>query len=319
MKRRLVSSCLVAACLLGAGLVGSPPAAAADFDYALQPRRLAPEVLAFIGQTADFDTVNGGNIVNTAVIDSPAGLIVIDSGPSLRYGQQLRARFGGRPVALVINTHLHPDHMLGNLAYADAPIGALPATIDGMASEGNAFAENLYRMSGDWMKGTELRLPDRPLAAGQLSVAGRRLQLLALAGHSGADLAVYDEKSGILFAGDLVFHGRAPTTPHADIPRWLAALDELEVLTRRPGFVALLPGHGEPARDAGPIRQTRAWLQWLQQTVRDAARAGLDMNEVMARPLPAEFAALPMAATEFRRSVSHLFPAAEAAVLTHVH
>ncbi len=312
MKRWLISSCLIGASFVAPSWVG-----ATDFDYALQPRQLAPEVQVFIGQTADFDTVTGGNIVNTAVIDSPAGLIVIDSGPSLRYAQQLRARFAGRPVALVINTHLHPDHMLGNQAYADAPIGALPATIEGMASEGNAFAENLYRMSGDWMKGTELRLPDRPLAAGELNVAGRRLQLLALAGHTGADLAVYDEKSGILFAGDLVFHGRAPTTPHADIARWLAALDELEALTRRPGFVALLPGHGEPARSAGPIRQTRAWLEWLQQTVQDAARAGLDMNEVIARPLPVEFANLPMAATEFRRSVSHLFPAAEAAVLRH--
>ncbi len=293
-----------------------------SFDYQLQPRRLAPDVQAFIGKTEDFNTVNGGNIVNTAFIEAADGLIVIDSGPSLRYGRQVRAAMGAvstRPVALVINTHLHPDHMLGNLAYAGIAIGALPATSLAIASEGNAFAENLYRMSGDWMKGTEIRVPDRALSGGSLSVAGRRLQLIELAGHSGADLAVYDEKSGILFTGDLVFNGRAPTTPHADIPRWLAALDQLEALTRQPGFVALLPGHGEPAHDAAPIRQTRAWLQWLQQRMQEAARDGLDMNEVMARPLPPEFAAMPMAASEYRRSVAHLFPAAEAEVLAHGH
>ncbi|MCK6389926.1 MAG: quinoprotein relay system zinc metallohydrolase 1, partial [Azonexus sp.] len=241
------------------------------------------------------------------------------SGPSLRYGRQVRAAMGQRPVALVINTHLHPDHMLGNLAYADVAIGALPATTEAIASEGNAFAENLYRLSGDWMQGTEVKVPNRTLADGELRIAGRRLQLLALAGHSGADLAVYDPQSGVLFAGDLVFNGRAPTTPHADIPRWLAALDQLEALTRQPGFTVLLPGHGEPARDAAPIRQTRAWLLWLQGRIQAAARDGLDMNETMAQPLPAEFAALPMAATEYRRSVGHLFPAAEAEVLAHGH
>jgi uncharacterized sulfatase len=45
--------------------------------------------------------------------------------------------------------------------------------------------------------------------------------------------------------------------------------------------------------------------------MRDSARAGLDMNEVLARPLPPEFADLPVAASEYRRSVGHLFPAAE--------
>lgn len=309
MKRGLV----ILLALMAAAVIAD------SFDYHLQARTLAPGVHAFIGKTEDFDPVNGGNIVNTGVIEAADGLIVIDSGPSLRYGRQVRAAMGQRPVALVINTHLHPDHMLGNLAYADVAIGALPATTEAIASEGNAFAENLYRLSGDWMQGTEVKVPNRTLADGELRIAGRRLQLLALAGHSGADLAVYDPQSGVLFAGDLVFNGRAPTTPHADIPRWLAALDQLEALTRQPGFTVLLPGHGEPARDAAPIRQTRAWLLWLQGRIQAAARDGLDMNETMAQPLPAEFAALPMAATEYRRSVGHLFPAAEAEVLAHGH
>ena len=77
----------------------------------------------------------------------------------------------------------------------------------------------------------------------------------------------------------------------------------------------LLPGHGQPAADAAPIRQTRAWLVWLAGAMRQAARDGLDMNEVLARPLPPEFARLPLAASEYRRSVGHLFPAAEQAVL----
>ncbi len=291
---------------------------AAGLDYALRAQPVAPDVYAFIGRSEDFTPANGGNIVNTGFIVAPGGVIVIDSGPSRRYGEQMRAAIAAvtpQPPVLVINTHHHPDHFLGNQAFADLPVGALAATRQGIAAEGNAFAENLFRLTGDWMKGTEVLPPSQALAAGTSEIAGRRLRLLALSGHTGTDLAIYDEASGVLFAGDLVFNGRAPTTPHADLAYWLAALDRLEAITREPGFTQLVPGHGAVAGDAAAIRQTRAWLVWLQQSLHDAAAAGLDMNEVLARPLPPEFADLPVAASEYRRSVGHLFPAAEQAVL----
>ncbi len=297
-------------------------AEAAGFDYGLQARPVAPDVHVFVGRSEDFTPANGGNIVNTAFILAPEGVIVIDSGPSLRYGRQMRqamAALTAMPVALVINTHHHPDHFLGNPAFADVPIAALAATRQGIAREGNAFAENLFRLTGDWMKGSEVLVPEMTVADGVFVVAGRPLLFLAGQGHSGADLAIYDTTSGVLFAGDLVFHGRAPTTPHADLRQWLAALEQLEAITRQPGFTALVPGHGEIARDAAPIRQTRAWLQWLERTMTDAAAAGLEMNEVLALPLPPEFAELPVAASEYRRSVGHLFPAAEQQALEHGH
>ena len=304
MKRMLCALLMLVAGQLGA----------VDFDYRLSARPLAENVYAFIGKTEDFTTDNGGNIVNTAFIVAAQGVIVIDSGPSLRYGQQMRraiAAVTAKPIALVINTHHHPDHFLGNQAFADVPIAALAETRNGIAADGNAFAENLYRMSGDWMKGTEVQLPGKTLSAGVVDVAGRSLRLVALDGHTGADLVIVDATSGVVFAGDLAFNGRAPTTPHADVAHWLKALDQLEGLTREAGFKALLPGHGAPTSDAAPIRLTRAWLTWLSAAMRDAAKAGLDMNDVLARPLPAEFANLPVAASEYRRSVGHLFPAAE--------
>ena len=303
--KRLLGALLV----LIAGQLG-----AADFDYRLSAVQVAKDVYTFIGKTEDFSTDNGGNIVNTAFIVAAQGVIVIDSGPSLRYGQQMRraiAAVTAKPVALLINTHHHPDHFLGNQAFADVPIAALAETRNGIAADGNAFAENLYRLSGDWMKGTEVQLPGQTLSTGRIEVAGRSLRLVGLDGHTGADLVIVDETSGVVFAGDLVFNGRAPTTPHADVAHWLKALDQLDALTREAGFKALLPGHGAPTADAAPIGQTRAWLTWLSAAMRDAAKAGLDMNDVLARPLPPEFASLPVAASEYRRSVGHLFPAAE--------
>ena len=50
---------------------------------------------------------------------------------------------------------------------------------------------------------------------------------------------------------------------------------------------------------------------WLQTILQQAAANGLDMNEVMATPIPADFKAVALAQSELRRSVAHLYPALE--------
>ncbi|MBP7393299.1 MAG: quinoprotein relay system zinc metallohydrolase 1 [Zoogloea sp.] len=284
--------------------------AAADMDYGLAPEKIADDTWVLTGRREDFSFTNGGNIVNTAFIVTQAGVLVIDSGPSRAYGEQLRraiARITRQPVVRVINTHHHPDHFLGNQAFAPDTLAALPGTIHGIHTEGGSFNDNMYRLAGDWMAGTEPVAPTLPLAAGPLELGGHRLELIALEGHTGADLAILDRSTGVLFAGDLIFHDRAPTTPHARLPAWQASLDTLEALP----FRHLVPGHGPVATDAGPIRQTRAWLGWLDHTLRQAADEGLDMTEALALPLPAEFRRLAVVDAEYRRSVGQLYPALE--------
>lgn len=284
--------------------------AAADMDYGLAPEKIADDTWVLTGRSEDFSFTNGGNIVNTAFIVTQAGVLVIDSGPSRAYGEQLRraiARITRQPVVRVINTHHHPDHFLGNQAFAPDTLAALPGTIHGIHTEGGSFNDNMYRLAGDWMAGTEPLAPTHPLAAGPLELGGHQFELIALEGHTGADLAILDRSTGVLFAGDLVFHDRAPTTPHARLPAWQASLDTLEALP----FRHIVPGHGPVAKDAGPIRQTRAWLGWLDRTLRQAADEGLDMTEALALPLPAEFRRLAVVDAEYRRSVGQLYPALE--------
>lgn len=317
-QRRLPTLCGALLCLALVALAPWVQAEPNRFDYRLDARPVAENVFVFIGAREDFNRENGGNIVNTGFIVAEQGIIVIDTGPSLRYGEQMRAaiaQVSPRPVVYSINTHAHPDHFLGNQAFAESTLAALPDTQRQIARSGEQLAENLYRLSGDWMKGTSAVPPTQPLAAGEQVIAGRRLQLIALTGHTGADLVVFDLHSGVLFTGDLLFHGRAPTTPHADIPQWLESLAQLEVITRDSRFRWLVPGHGLPTQDSTPIQQTRAWLLWLQQRLRDSAEAGLSMNETLQQPLPPEFATLPLAQVEYRRSVERYYPAAEMAAL----
>lgn len=302
------------ALLLALALVASN-AVAAQFDYGLKAQEVAPGTYVFEGRNEDFSFDNGGNIVNTAFIVTKAGVVLIDSGPSHRYGDQVRqaiARVTDQPVVRVLITHHHPDHFLGNQAYEVGTLAALPRTIADMKAEGGAFTENMYRLNGDWMRDTEMVLPQKPVAPGVVEIGGHHLELRALKGHTDSDLTIFDRDTGVLFASDLVFHDRAPTTPHARIADWLASLDVLEAVP----FRVLVPGHGPVAHDAGPIRQTRDYLRWLDRTLREAAASGLDMNEVLALPLPPVWRRMAVSEAEYGRSVSHLYPAAEEAVLT---
>lgn len=287
-------------------------------EYSLEPRQIAHNTWLITGTTEDFNRRNGGDIVNVAFITTDAGVLVLDTGPSLRYGQALRqviARITDQPVIKVFNSHHHPDHFFGNQAFDELPILALPTTQQLIAERGDGYAENLYRMVGDWMRGTEVRVPDQILTPGIMEIGGHRLRLMAFSGHSGdaADLVILDETTGVLFAFDLAFYGRAPTTPDTPgIDIWLEDLRQLKALE----FSLLVPGHGDVADDARALDQTADYLSWLHQTLADSAALGLTGTEVMNLPVPERFDEIDLVREELARSVSHLYRDYEEAALS---
>lgn len=260
---------------------------------------------------------NGGAIANSVIMASDAGAIIVDSGPSLAFGQALNTlsrRLTGRAVARVYITHLHPDHSFGNGAFPAAEILALPGTRAELERDGAGFSDAMYRMLHGWMAGTEVILPAGSAAEGETEFGGRSLRLMALSGHSEGDLAIFDTVSGTLIAGDLVFHDRAPATPHAAFAPWLASLARLEASSHR----QLVPGHGPLCENGAAIRQTRDWLAWLDPTLREAVTGGLDMTEAASLPIPARLASMAAARYELTRSVSHFYPRLEAELLPRI-
>lgn len=289
-------------------LMASPVSA---MDYQLVPQAVAKDTYAFVGLAEDFTPGNGGNIVNTGFVVTDRGVIVIDTGPSLRYGQQMRtaiSRVTDKPVVKVYNTHLHPDHFLGNQAFKDVSILALEKTIAGIQAHGDRFADNLYHLVDGWMQGTQPLVPSGVVIPGTWEFGGHKFRFIERAGHSDADLLILDETTGVLFAGDAVFNGRAPTTPHADLDSWVETLEFLSIVP----FDVLIPGHGPVVTTRDSIQQTKHYIQWLQATFRKAANEGVDMAELMFYEPPREFQTLPVLRSEFQRSVSHLYPSFEA-------
>ena len=319
MRKLTLLATLALGCGLGLGAMGqaqrhTPQVNPASLDYGLKARALADGVYVVEGAVDDFSPANGCNIINTGFITTGAGVLVINTGPSKRYGEQLRAlinRTTAEPVLQVIHLNLHPDYFLGNQAFADVPIGATAGTRAGMLREARSYEDNLYRLCGDWMKGTEARQPTQTLGPGPLRIGQREFDLREYRGHTDSDLVLLDKASGVLFAGGLVFADRVPTTPHADLAAWLRALDLLAPLAG----ATVVPSHGPVHEGSRGLQQTRAYLQWLDSSFTRWAGAGWEANEVLRATPPEAYTRWAAWPAEYTRNVAHLYPRYERAAL----
>ena len=290
----------------------------ARLDYRLQPRQIAPGTWVIEGAVADFLPANGCNIINTAFIATGDGVIVINTGPSRLYGEQQRraitatlAAVTPQPVRRVLNLNLHPDYFFGNQAWDGVPTQALAGSIAGMQAEGESYADNLYRLCGGWMRGTQATPARQALEPGSFTLGDHHLELRRLQGHTGDDLVLLDHSTGVLFAGGLVFADRVPTTPHADPAQWLHTLDLLAQWQRQGQFKQLVPSHGPVDQGLQGIAQTRDWLRWLTGWMQDSAQQGLDLSELLRMPVPERFAGWAAQPAELHRSLAQWYPAYE--------
>jgi len=297
---------------LMAALISS--AAASDFDYKLTATEVKQDVYVVGGVAGDLTFKNGGNILNTGFIVAEQGVIVVDVGPSRLYGEQLLALIQSitdKPVLQVYITHQHPDHFFGLQAFEGVESSALAGTISDLKLLAGDYSDNMYRLIGNAMLGTEIVLPTSEVLPGSVDIGGRSIELLALGGHTASDLAIFDKTSGVLFAGDLVFYQRAPTTPSADIPLWLESLARLKAVP----FSVLVPGHGPVTENAVPIDETADYVDWLLTTLQSLAEEGLSMAEALQQRIADRFSELVVVQNEYERSVVHLYGAIEDSLL----
>lgn len=282
--------------------------------YPMEPVSIAPGVWTIYGVNEPITSKNGGAIANITVFDTSDGAVIIDAGPSHRYGEALQAKakeLTGKPVARVYLTHLHSDHSLGASAFEDGVVSAGPKLAADLKKFGNDLTNAMYRVAGDWMRGTDVPSFSRTAEDGVEAIGERRFRLVTLSGHTNEDLCLFEERAGLLFPGDLVFLDRAATTPDADLAKWRASLDAVAAMDHK----LLVPGHGPVEAGTRGIDQTRQWLDMVEAQIDAGFERGLDIPEMMAEPLPDWTKAIAVAQHEWGRSVMHLVPRLELARL----
>ncbi len=204
---------------------------------------------------------------NSIVIEAPRGLIVFDTGRHAEHAQQILdfARAEGRPIAAIINSHWHLDHVGGNLplraAFPDAAVyasDAIKAARTGFLADYRAqllteIANTAKNPGAQASMRAEVALIDAGDAlyptetitrSGPMSIAGLPLRV-HMESHAvtAGDVWIFDPRTRVLLAGDLVTLP-APFFESACPARWQASLMHLE----KTPFDRLVPGHGAPMK-----------------------------------------------------------------------
>jgi glyoxylase-like metal-dependent hydrolase (beta-lactamase superfamily II) len=191
---------------------------------------------------------------NHVVLRSDAGCVVIDSGYDKHVPLMLaliasRMGLDGRPLAKLVNTHCHSDHVGGNAALRRA-YGCNIAVPAGEAPLIDAWDERalLYEYAD---QRAERFAVDEILEPGSTHAWGDiEWRALAAPGHAMGALVFFNDEHRILISGDALWQNgygivMPPELDPGALPATRATLEMIATLDAR----CVVPGHGEPFTD----------------------------------------------------------------------
>ncbi|QID16548.1 MBL fold metallo-hydrolase [Nitrogeniibacter mangrovi] len=217
--------------------------------------------------------------INLWLLDDGGAVTLVDTGfglPEVQAAWTHILETLGRPVARIVVTHCHPDH-LGLAAWLSAQTGAevhmtqgeflgaqalwhqLPgfcvddmvaqfrhhglddARLDALSRRGNAYRKGIPALPGHY---------ERLVDGTTLSIGGHEWAVIVGTGHSPEHAALYCADLGILISGDMLLPTISTNisvfaaTPHDDsLARFL---DSIKRFKRLPDSTLVLPSHGRP-------------------------------------------------------------------------
>mgnify|MGYP000308875939 FL=1 len=282
----------------------------------LQMEALDHDIYVHHGVHEDLSENYHGDICNISFIVGSKGIAVIDTGGSLKVGQQLHEairKVSSLPILYVINTHVHPDHIFGNAAFLqDKPIFVghekLP---DAMERRRENYLRINQQWLGDAFAGSEIVKPSA-LVKGTLKLElGDRTLLLTSypTAHTNTDLTVFDNKSSTLWTGDLLFVERTPSID-GDIKGWLSVINELKVHEAENA----IPGHSSILKDSNwkqQLNNEERYLWTLLNDIRASIKKGEVMEKTMSTAAASERSYWQLFDIVNRRNVNNIYPSLE--------
>lgn len=288
MRTTLAVGLIVILVLPGAAPSGAPPSEAGTLDL----HEVAEGVFVAEGRHAETTPDNLGHIANIGFVVGDCCVAVVDTGGSPSMGDRLReaiARRTGKPVSVVVNTHMHPDHVLGNAAFAGVPVAGHRRLERAFAARMDTYRQSLAGTLGEAEAARIVPVRvDMPVADRlEIDLGGRVIELRAWpTAHTDNDLTVYDRRTGTFWLSDLLFLERVPALD-GSILGWLDVMDALADIDI-PAARAV-PGHGPVTADwPGALERPRHYLRAVAEGVREVIEAGGGIAEAVERVAPGE-------------------------------
>lgn len=274
---------------ISTGLMTSIAVPDSNCDDVAAVTNIAPGVFLRPGRFGQVFGTDG--IANTGFVVGTDCVAVIDSGGSAEEGASLRCAIREEtelPVCYVINTHVHPDHILGNQAFVDdrpvfighknlpRALSLLGETYISRAAEVSP-APNLVSIVPPSKTVEDVK---------RIDLGGRVLELRShKQAHTDNDLTVLDLTTSTFWAGDLLFSGHIPVLGgSASINGWIAFTTQFMGSIAEGKIALTVPGHGPVASNVATIGKPQlGYLQGLRDEVREWIEGGGDIGPAVER------------------------------------
>lgn len=274
-------NCRLLLSMIALGSVAGVALAAGDH---LHLEAIASGIYVHQGIHALPDRHNRGEIANIGFIVGGRCVAVVDTGGSPEQGQALKSaiqQITSVPICYVINTHMHPDHVHGNIAFRQPGISFIGHHKLGSALATHApfYRDQASRDLGIPLTAENFVAPDREVRDTLDLDLGRRILTLRAhrTAHTDNDLSVLDHQTETLWLSDLLFIEHLPVID-GSLNGWI---DELEQLRRVPAKRAV-PGHGPVVTDwPAAVEPEFRYLRLLQTEIRKAIKERRTMEQAM--------------------------------------
>jgi cyclase len=192
----------------------------------------------------------------------------------------------GAAIGTLVNTHANGDHCYGNQLVHNAEIIASTASAHEMEEVPASMLHALNTAPGELgelfrsffgafdLAGIEATPPTRTFDGFlALDVGGRRVELHEVGpAHTRGDTVVFVPDCGVVYTGDILFHGGTPITWAGPLSNWVAAIDRIIALQPK----QIVAGHGALA-SLDALRASRDYLAMVNAEARVRHAAGLDV------------------------------------------
>jgi glyoxylase-like metal-dependent hydrolase (beta-lactamase superfamily II) len=173
---------------------------------------------------------------NNVIIIGKKGVVLIDTSLFPEKAKSIAKfvrDFTMKNISLVFNTHYHPDHTFGNVAF-DVPILAHELTRRKMEQFDASYFESLG------IEYTEPKLPDVLFQDLFEYEDGLKILFIHGPGHTPDSSYVYIPSESVLITGDSVINDIHPEiVSDSNLNVWLKTLDSM------PQAKYVIPGHGD--------------------------------------------------------------------------
>ena len=242
----------------------------------------------------DLDFQGRAQIIATAILHGPAGVALIDPGPSTTIATLTREldkrgiRFGD--VRQMLLTHIHLDHAgaTGSILDKHPHIEVLvhergarhladPSKL--LASAGRLYQQDMDRLWGEVKPVDAAHL--RPIGGGErLNVVGRYVETAYTPGHASHHVSYFDGASRVAFVGDTagICRGAStyvmPPTPPPDIDLEAWRHSSQKILTWEPDTLFLThfgPKHGARQHLQALFENIDGWSRIVRRLLADTS------------------------------------------------